>query len=305
MARKIQDWINDYVNSLLGERSASAIAREAQSEDEVMLMKAARRLKYHIKGEALKPRAEFLAGLEKDLRKELARTSPRVQNVERIRFWRLSWARALGGVAAAAAMVMLFLWARTGTMVPSAPLTAPDGAPAREALQEAARPAPSTAPKPAGPAALAPPAPAPPAIPKQPGRALAEVVAEAQTIFVGQVVEAPAPSQGEPAKREVRPSDQVGVTVSVERYLKGPLPGNRVTLQASSGTALSKGERVLVMARDTNGDGVLEVLDYPTTRSAFAAEDGAATDTKKLEPQGRLSLDELVSQVEALLVGRP
>ncbi|HLB12433.1 MAG TPA: hypothetical protein VJO15_05695, partial [Dehalococcoidia bacterium] len=84
MARKIQDWINAYIDSLLGERSASAIAREAQSEDEVMLMKAARRLKYHIKGEALKPRAEFLAGLEKDLRKELARTSPRVQNVERI-----------------------------------------------------------------------------------------------------------------------------------------------------------------------------------------------------------------------------
>src|SRR3972149_5854546 len=86
MARKIQDWINDYVNSLLGERSASAIAREAQSEDEVMLMKAARRLKYHSKGEALKPRAEFLAGLEKELRRELVRARPGAKTGEGFRF---------------------------------------------------------------------------------------------------------------------------------------------------------------------------------------------------------------------------
>lgn len=295
MTHRVQDWISTYVDSLLGERRSSAIAGEATSDEEAVLAKAARRLKYTAGEDQLQPRPEFVASLEKELRRELAEARP---DIRRMPFWRRSWATALGGVAAAAAMIVLFFWARTGSVVPTTPMAAPAAVP----RQEAAAPLASPPPKAAGAAPVA-----PAAAPKPPARTLADVVAEAQVIVLGQVAEVTAPAR--PAPGEASPaSPGVQVVVSAERFLKGPLLDNRVTLRASPGFTFSKGERVLVMARDVNGDGVLDVLDYPQSGSSAKPEGPSATgaaDAKKLEMEDRLVLEDLVRQIEGLLAAKP
>ncbi|MDP2726948.1 MAG: hypothetical protein Q8P59_05350 [Dehalococcoidia bacterium] len=297
MTHRVQDWLNAYIDALLGERSASSIAKEAQNNDEARLMQTARRLKYDAGKDGLEPRPEFVARLEKELRRELAGASPKVK---RIPIWRLSWARGLAGVAAAAAVVLLLFWSRPGVMLPTAPMAAPAAAPQRQEAAPARSPVPgAAAPALGAPASGAPSRPASPA--------LSELVAEAQTILLGRVVEVSAAPAGDPAG--VSPSTYgARVAISVERYLKGALSSKQVVLSASSslapGTAFSPEERVLVMARDLNGDGVLEVLPYPQAKYSITPEGQAiAGDTaaKALNAGERLTLDELISRIESLV----
>lgn len=287
MTRSIQDWLNAYIDALLGERAASAIAGEAHGDEEARLMKTARRLKYQAGKEGLEPRPEFAARLEKELREELAKARPKVR---RMPSWRLSWPRALAGTAAAAAVFMAFLLLRTGTFLPTAPQAAP------AALRQEAAPA-------ASPAIRAAPA-APEAASSQPSWQLAEPVAKAQTILLGQVVEVSAQAFAAPYDARV--------VISVQRYLKGPLPSTQVTLAAASNPALgavfSPGERVLVMAGDLNKDGYLETLPYPQAKYIITP-DGQAVATgggaKALEGAERLSVEEVISRIEGLLKGNP
>lgn len=294
MTHRVQDWINTYIDSLLEERRASAIAGEAKSDEEAVLAKAARRLKYQAGEDQLQPRPEFVASLEKELQREMAEARP---DFRRMPFWRRSWATALGGVAAAAAMVMFFFWVSTGSVNLPSPLAAPAAAPRREAAAPLASPPPKEAAAQVAPAAA----------PKPPARTLADVVAEAQVIILGQVAEVTAPAR--PAPGEASPaSPGVQVVVSAERFLKGPVLDNRVTLRATPGFTFSKGERVLVMARDVNGDGILDVLDHPQSGNSAKPEGPSATgaaDAKKLEMEDRLVLEDLVRQIEGLLAAKP
>lgn len=310
MTHRVQDWISAYIDSLLRERKSSAIAGEAATDEEALLAREARRLKYQAREGRIVPRPEFVASLEKELRRELAEARPTVRPLP---FWRRSWTTALGGMAAAAAVLMLFFLLRSAAILPGAPAAAPAPSLTRkleaQATGQEAR-APAALATPAPPAAAPTPLPATKAAgaaakpaPLAPARPLAEVVAGAQTIFLGQVAEVSAPAP--PVAGEASPaSSGVQVVLSVERFLKGPLPGSRVTLRASPGSTFSRGERVLVMARDVNGDGVLDALDYPRSKGGVGAErqvaPGAA-DVKRSEAEQVLTLEELVRQVEEAL----
>lgn len=308
MTHRVQDWINTYINSLLGERKASAIAGEAKSDDEALLAKAARRLKYQSREDQLQPRPEFAASLEQALRKDLAKASPRVRAVA---FWRRSWARPLGGVAAAAAIIMVVVWSSTGTIVPTAPMEAPAAPRSIERTAPLQGPEGKTAGAPSG-AAPAPRAPAPQpspgiAAPLPAPRTLEQAVAEAQTILIGRVEEISSAPLGDGAKSSPIPPE-LRVIVSVERYLKGQDSGNQLALRASPAFGLSKGARLLIMARDLKGDGVLDVLDYPQSgygKTPEAQPAQGAYATKEQESEGRALPDELVRRVEVLVRGGP
>ena len=308
MTRRVQDWISGYVDALLRERSAGAIAREARSEDEALLVKAARRLKYQAVKDELEPRPEFAASLEQALRKELAKASPRVRAVA---FWRLSWARTLGGVAAAAAIIMVVVWSSTGTIIPTAPMEAPAAPRSIERTAVVQGDEGKRAGAPAG-AAPAPRAPAPQpspgiAAPSLTPRTLEQAVADAQTILIGRLEEISSAPLGDGAKSSPIPPD-FRVVVSVERYLKGQNSGNQLALRASPALGLSKGARLLIMARDLKGDGILDVLDYPQSGYGKTSEPQPAQGayaTKEQESEGRALQDELIRRVEVLVRGGP
>lgn len=307
MTNRVSEWLDGYINALLGERSAAGIAREAETDDDAVLMKTARKLKHHSGRSQMEPRPEFVASLEGALRQEMERTRPKIRPMP---IWRLSRSRVLAGVATAAAAIMVVFLLRSAILLP----VSSQRSPSTVALQQQepgtnyAPEADSAASATSGAKAdtrsnTAPPKPAagvaaPAAAPAQ-ARSLVEAVGEAETILVGQVT--PVTGTASPAPSGTQ------VTISVERYLKGPLPGSQVTLRADpsspAGALLLPGQRVLVLAKNVNG--VLQPLPYPEAIFTSAAPGAAiAGDTAKSTEAGReQSLEGVIARVEGILKG--
>lgn len=306
MTSKVTDWLNDYINALLGDRSASASAGEAESEEQVRLMKVARRLKYDALDEPL-PDPQFAARLENELRRALpaarlqaAGPAPRVVKMP---FWNLSWLRPVGGLVAAAAVVLLAV-VLLRSVLPGAPAAAPTAA-LREQGQSAAAPSPAPAPGAADTFSGAKPVAPAPATAASSARPLEDLVRQSETILIGRVVGTSAlPAQ--PAGAPGSPYDLRAV-VTVERYLKGPLPDNQVNVLASSragtGASFIPGERLVIMTGAPAPAGELPLMPDPQASIDLGPSPQAGAQSPK-DAQGRPSEPELIARIEAAVKGQ-
>ncbi|MDP2660863.1 MAG: hypothetical protein Q8R28_09050 [Dehalococcoidia bacterium] len=304
MMQKVPDWLNGYLDALLGERSTASASRQAETEEQARLMKVSRLVKRHAATGEPEPDPEFVTNLESQMRRVLAGSSPRAPLVP---FWRLAWFRPLAGVTAAAAVFFLAFLLLRGPLSIVSPGTAPVAVMREEAKAPAA--ASSPAPAASGPSAssadkaaggqvspLAPPA----AAPGLSAATLAEVVSRAQTIVMVRVLGAPTapvgPSGESPALG--------GIQVSVERYLKGPLPNRQLVLLVGSADAKAflSARRLLVMGGSTDAFGRLRVL--PDPQAAYAlTPDGLAAPLIQASPPAPVGLTEAqwIGQIAAIV----
>ncbi|MDO8692281.1 MAG: hypothetical protein Q7R39_20100 [Dehalococcoidia bacterium] len=313
MRQRIPDWLNEYVDALLGERSASSSARKAETEEQARLMKISRRLKRHAARGDPDPDPEFVANLESQMRGVLADSSPRVR---RVPFLRLAWVRPLAGVAAAAAVFFLAFLLLRGPLFTVSPAAAPVAVMREQAQAPAQAPPVATIPAPAagGPSAssadksaagqtspISPPA----AVPGPSAVTLAEVVSRAQTIAIVTVLATPSLPGLPPG---VPPPGGQTVAVSAERYLKGALPDKQWILQIGSVNAETflYGRRLLVMIGSREGDAFPFKRVLPDPQAAyFLTPDGLASPLIQSNPPapGDLTEAQLVGQIEAIVKG--
>jgi len=317
MTRDIQDWLNDHIDALLGDRSASPAASESTNEEQAHLMKAVRQLKLGASREEPHPDADFMARLESEMLQAMPGAKPKPERnpqpgVVWSPFWNLSWFRPVAGVAAAAAVLLLAVlllrsvptMSGTTALAPAAPsvmreqakapAAASEGPATFGATQDSASETKSVAP--AGAAA----------VPSVSSRPLPDLVAQAQTILVGRVlaVDPALPSPGAPAT----PQNVTRVTVAVERYLKGRLSAQQATLltgpSGPSAMPIAPGQRVLVMAGPANSNGDLTIFPdrqaaYILTPDGQAVAAGAPPTTAGVT--SRLTESDLIAQIEAIV----
>ncbi len=306
--QKVPDWLNGYLDELLGERSTSSAARQAETEEQAHLMKVSRQLKRHAGKGDPDPDPEFVADLESQMRRILANSRT---NVTRIPFWGLAWFRPVAGVTAAAAVFFLAFLLLRGPLLIVSPAEAPASV-MREQVRAPA-PAPSPAPAASGPAAsaadkaagqaspLAPPA----AAPAVSASTLADVVGRAQTIAIVTVLATPSLPGLPPG---VPPPGGQTVAVSAERYLKGAFPDKQWIMQVGSVNAETSliGRRLLVMIGSREGDAFPFPRVLPDPQASYVlTPDGLAAPLSQSGPPAPAGLTEaqLVGQIETILRG--